>query len=183
VIDAAVLLGAPTVRLTDGMDRPNLPYEVKLEAAVDGMLRSQEYAASRRITLAFENHWKDYFWEYPEFAGPRAVYLEVLSRVRDAGVKVNLDFSNGLMWDYTPLELYESVRRLVVNVHASDRKWVEGKLVHWGVGEGIVEFGPVLRRMKEDGYDGWICIEDNNPQGDESTARSLRWLRNLWASL
>jgi sugar phosphate isomerase/epimerase len=183
VIDAAVMLGTPTVRVTDGMDRPEIAYQVKFEAAVGSMLRSQEYAAARGITLAFENHWKDYYWEHPEFAGPRAVYLDVLNRVRDAGIKVNLDFSNGLMWDYTPLEMYESVRGLVVNVHASDRQWVDGKLVHWGVGEGIVDFPPVLRLLKADGYDSWICIEDNNPQGDDSTKRSLIWLRDLWAAL
>jgi sugar phosphate isomerase/epimerase len=183
VIDAAVVLGTTTVRVTDGMDRPDASYQAKLEAAVDGMLRSQEYAGTRGITLAFENHWKDYYWEHPEFAGPRAVYLDVLNRVWDAGIKVNFDFSNGLMWDYTPLEMYESVRGLIVNVHASDRQWVDGKLVHWGVGEGIVDFPPVLRPMKEDGYNRWICIEDNNPQGDESTERSLQWLRDLWASL
>jgi sugar phosphate isomerase/epimerase len=164
------------------MDRPEVPYDVKLEAAVESMLRSQEYAGARGITLAFENHWKDYYWEYPEFAGLRAVYLDVLNRVRDTGIKVNFDFSNGLMWDYTPLEMYESVRDLIVNVHASDRQWVDGKLVHSGVGEGIVDFPPVLRRMKADGYNSWICVEDNNPHGDESTERSLRWLRDLWTS-
>jgi sugar phosphate isomerase/epimerase len=183
VIDAAVVLGTPTVRVTDGMDRPEASYQVKLQAAVESMLRSQKYAGTRGITLAFENHWKDYYWEYPEFAGPRIVYLDVLNRVRDAGIKVNFDFSNGLMWDYTPLEMYQSVRGLIVNVHASDRQWVGGKLVHWGVGEGIVDFPPVLRQMKEDGYNSWICVEDNNPHGDESTARSLKWLRDLWTSL
>jgi sugar phosphate isomerase/epimerase len=183
VIDAAVLLGAPTVRLTDGMDRPDIPYEVKLESAVHGMLESQRYAVSCGITLAFENHWKDFYWDYPEFAGPKAVYLDILARVAGAGVKVNFDFSNGLMWDYTPLEMYESVRGLIMNVHASDRQWVDGKLAHWGVGEGIVDFAPVLRLMKQDGYDGWICIEDNNPEGAPSTARSLSWLRGLWTSL
>jgi sugar phosphate isomerase/epimerase len=183
VIDAAAILDTPTVRITDGMDRPEASYQVKLEAAVESMLRAQEYAGERRVTLAFENHWKDYYWEYPEFAGPRAVYLDVLNRVREAGIRVNLDCSNGLMWDYTPLEMYDSVRGLVVNVHASDRQWVDGKLVHWGVGEGIVEFPPVLRLLKADGYDSWICIEDNNPQGDDSTKRSLTWLRDLWAAL
>jgi sugar phosphate isomerase/epimerase len=183
VIDAAVGLGTATVRVTDGMDRPEAPYQVKLEAAVDSLLRSQEYAEARGITLAFENHWKDYYWEYPEFAGPRAVYLDVLNRVRDAGIRVNFDFSNGLMWDYTPLEMYENVRGLIVNVHASDRQWVDGKFVHWGVGEGIVDFPPVLRHLKEDGYNSWICIEDNNPHGDDSTERSLTWLRDLWTSL
>jgi sugar phosphate isomerase/epimerase len=183
VIDAAVILDTPTVRVTDGMDRPEASYQVKLEAAVESMLRSQDYAVARGITLAFENHWKDYYWEYPEFAGPRAVYLDVLNRVRDAGIRVNFDFSNGLMWDYTPLEMYESVRGLVVNVHASDRQWVDGKLVHSGVGEGIVDFLPVLRPLKADGYDNWICIEDNNPHGDASTEQSLKWLRDLWAEL
>ncbi len=184
-IDAAATLGAPCVRLTDGMDYPEVSYAIKFQNAVDSMVAAGEYAGDHNVMLAFENHWKDYFWERPEFAGPFATFVELVNAVCGPHIGVNFDCSNGLMWDYTPEHMYDVVKAHIVSVHASDRRWVtqDGgkKLVHWGVGEGIIKFGPIVQRLKADGYAGWISIEDNNPEGDSATIRSVRYFRRLWA--
>jgi hypothetical protein len=43
------------------MERHNQDENQLAPALPESMLRSQEYAGTRGITLAFENHWKDYY--------------------------------------------------------------------------------------------------------------------------
>jgi sugar phosphate isomerase/epimerase len=62
-------------------------------------------------------------------------------------------------------------------MHASDR--FPGEYRHSVVGEGAVDFDSIFRCLAAIGYDGFISLEDGNPEGDEGTGRGLRFLRRM----
>ena len=46
-----------------------------------GLRRSLEYAEQRDVVLCMENHYKDGTWQYPEFAQPEDIFLEIIDRI------------------------------------------------------------------------------------------------------
>src|SRR6185503_4048097 len=79
------------------------------------------------VTLILENHYKDGFWHYPEFAQKADVFLELLEAIpvsRHFGV--NYDPSNTIIAGEDPIALLEAVKHRVVTMHASDRYFEGG---------------------------------------------------------
>ena len=77
-IDLAVRLGTKFCRTLSGQQRPGLTRREGIARTVDGICRSLEYAERRDVVLCLENHYKDGTWQYPEFAQPEDVFLEIL---------------------------------------------------------------------------------------------------------
>jgi hypothetical protein len=78
------------------------------------------------VTLVLENHYKDGYWQYPEFAQRADVFLELLDAIPASPFfGVNYDPSNALIAGDDPLALLEAVKGRVVSMHASDR-YLEG---------------------------------------------------------
>ena len=81
------------------------------------------------MTLILENHYKDGYWNYPEFAQDSETFLEVLDRLGDMPhFGVNYDPSNALIAGEDPIALLEAVKHRVVTMHASDRMLEGGTL-------------------------------------------------------
>ncbi len=177
-IDAAARLGATCVRATAGQAHPDVPYEQGVAWAVAGLRAAVEYAESRGVWVAYEDHYKDYFWERPDFSQRGEVFLEILDRLRDTPLKVNFDFGNPVMIGEDPVALLRQVVDRVVHVHCSDR--FQGEYPHQIAGEGAVDFPAGFRVLREAGYDGWLSSEYNGTQGVEGLRRSLDYLRRTW---
>ncbi len=63
------------------------------------------YAQEHGITLILENHYKDDFWEYPEFAQKMEVFCQLVDRIDHPNFGVNYDPSNTFLAGEDPLEL------------------------------------------------------------------------------
>ncbi len=180
-IDAAAILGGTCLRMTAGQEHPGLSHAEGVDLAVDGIKRALEYAEGKGVLLAYENHWKDYFWSRPDFSQRSTVFLQVLEGLRDTPLRVNFDCSNQVVAGEDPVGLLEQVRDRVVHVHCSDRLEV-GKYPHAVTGEGVVDYPAIFRLLKEIGYDSWLSIEYGGEEGLDGLKRSIANVRRLWAN-
>jgi sugar phosphate isomerase/epimerase len=150
------------------------------------------------IVLGLENHYKDGFWRYPEFAQKMDVFLELLEAIperRHFGVQY--DPSNALVAGDDPVELLRHVADRVVSMHASDRYLMPGAtvedmrqadgtlgypkgLLHGVTGKGLNDYDAIFRILAEHRYCGWISIEDGM-NGMDEMAESLAFLRRMSA--
>lgn len=193
-IDLAVTLGTRFCRTLSGQARPGLTRREGIERTVDGLLRSLEHAERRDVVLCMENHYKDGTWQYPEFAQPEDVFLEIVERVDSPRLGVQYDPSNAIVGGYDPIKFLEKVLPRVVTMHASDRSLAPGatiedlrerdgavgysdKLRHGEIGLGLIDYDTIFRMLAGAGYTGWISIEDGM-NGMDELRRSVTFLRN-----
>ena len=127
-IAMAAALGCSTCRVLSGQRRPELTREEGLRYAAESIRECLPDAAAAGITLVIENHYKDDFWQYPEFAQKMDVFCDLVERVDSPHFGVNYDPSNTILAGEDPLELLRRVRHRVVSMHASDRYLAVGTL-------------------------------------------------------
>jgi sugar phosphate isomerase/epimerase len=178
-IDIAARLGATCVRVTAGQGHSSVSREQGVIWACEGLSAAAEYAAQHGVWAAYEDHYKDYFWERPDFSQRGDIFLEIVDRLRATDLKVNFDFGNPVMIGEDSLPLLRRVVDRVVHVHCSDRH--QGEYPHQIAGEGSVDFPAGFRILHAAGYDGWLSSEYNGTQGIEGLRRSVGYLRKTWA--
>ncbi len=143
-----------------------------------------------------ENHYKDGFWKYPEFAQKQDVFLEIVNAIDDrTHFGVQYDPSNAIVAGDDPIELLRLVADRVVSMHASDRYLAEGttldslrqtdgtlgyspNLRHGVTGKGLNDYDAIFRILAAHNYRGWISIEDGM-NGFDEMAESLAFLRKM----
>ncbi|MDQ3290553.1 MAG: sugar phosphate isomerase/epimerase, partial [Bacteroidota bacterium] len=172
---------------------PELTMEEGINLAAECIEACLPYAQERGITLILENHYKDDFWEYPEFAQKMDVFCALVERVQHPNFGVNYDPSNAYLAGDDPLELLRKVAPRVVTMHASDRYLIEGtledlrkeeggsagyakRLRHGEIGKGLNDYDAIFSELKKVGFNGWISIEDG-VEGMEQLERSVTFLR------
>jgi len=191
-IEMAAALGCETCRVLSGQRRPELSREEGIAYAAGCIEECLPSASAAGITLVIENHYKDDFWQYPEFAQAMDVFCDLVDRVDSPHFGVNYDPSNTILAGEDPLELLQRVRHRVVSMHASDRYVAEGtiedlraeegsvgyarRLRHGEIGKGLNDYEAIFRSLSEVGFDGWISIEDG-VEGLGQLKRSAEFLR------
>jgi len=196
-IDMAHTLGASYCRVLSGQRRPALSLDEGVKLAAESIEACLPYAQERGITLIIENHYKDDFWEYPEFAQKMDVFCKLVDRIQHPNFGVNYDPSNTYLAGEEPLELLYRVSNRVVTMHASDRYLKEGtiedlrkeeggatgyarRLSHGEIGKGLNNYDAIFKELKRVGFDGWISIEDG-VDGMDQLERSVSFLREKMA--
>ena len=86
----------------------------------------------------------------------------------------SVPFATDMAAESVPSSL-EVVKHKVWRVRASDR--FPGQYGHTVIGEGAVDFAPLFECLSGIGYDGFISLEDSNPEGDAGLERGLRFVR------
>jgi len=191
-IDMSASLGAKYCRVLSGQRRPEVSREDGLRFAAESIAACLPHAAASGVTLILENHYKDNYWQYPEFAQRMDVFCELVSRIESPNFGVNYDPSNTLLAGEDPLELLRRVRHRVVTMHASDRYLAEGtiddlrreedsvgyakRLRHGEIGQGLNDYDAIFSELRGAGFDGWISIEDG-VDGIDQLRRSVTFLR------
>ena len=149
-----------------------------------------------------ENHYKDDFWTYPEFAQPMDIFCDIVDRIDHPNFGVNYDPSNTYLAGEDPLELLDRVADRVVTMHASDRYLAEGtledlrreeagaegyakRLRHGEIGQGLNDYEAIFSRLREAGFgkaerpfENWISIEDG-VDGMDQLSRSVAYVRGM----
>jgi sugar phosphate isomerase/epimerase len=186
-------LGGSFCRVLSGQRRPQLSVDEGVKLAADCIKACIPYAQERGITLIIENHYKDDFWEYPEFAQKMDVFCKLVNSIHDPNFGVNYDPSNTYLAGEDPLELLRRVSHRVVTMHASDRYLKEGtiedlrkeeggatgyvkRLSHGEIGKGLNDYDAIFSELRRNGFDGWISIEDG-VDGMDQLERSVAFLR------
>jgi sugar phosphate isomerase/epimerase len=196
MIQAAHRLGGSGVvcRVLSGQRWPELSRSQGLEYARDGIMACLPIASELGVVLGIENHYKDGYWKYAEFAQKMDVFLELLDMIPPSEFfGVQYDPSNAVVAGDDPVELLRRVSDRVVSMHASDRFLVPGAtledlhhaegatgyssiLQHGVTGQGINDYDSIFKLLRAAGYTGWISIEDGM-NGMEEMAQSLEFLR------
>jgi sugar phosphate isomerase/epimerase len=151
-------------------------------------------AREQQVILGLENHYKDGFWSYPEFAQKQDLFLELVAAIPDRdNFGVQYDPSNAIVAGDDPIALLRAVADRVVSMHASDRYLAEGttleslrqtdgtlgyspNLRHGVTGKGLNDYDAIFRILADHGYKGWVSIEDGM-NGMDEMAESLAFLR------
>ncbi|HXJ59984.1 MAG TPA: sugar phosphate isomerase/epimerase family protein [Verrucomicrobiae bacterium] len=197
-IIAAAGLGAKYCRVLSGQRRPGVTRPQGLKWVQECILALIPFAESNGVILILENHYKDSFWEYPEFAQQMDVFLELLEGIPGGpSFGVNYDPSNAVIAGEDPIRLLEAVKFRVKTMHASDRYFEGGTwedlrrleahphtgyasiLKHGVIGRGLNDYDRIFSILKNVGFNGWISIEDGpDPKtGIEDIAQSAVFLR------
>ena len=191
-IDMAAELGASYCRVLSGQRRPEVSRDEGLKFAAECIEACLPHAAECGITLNLENHYKDGYWEHPEFAQKMDVFLDLVGRIDASNFGVNYDPSNTILAGEDPLELLRRVKQRVVTMHASDRYLAEGtiedlrreedslgyakRLRHGTIGQGMNDYDAIFRELRSVGFDSWISIEDG-VDGFEQLQQSVAFLK------
>ena len=196
-IEMASALGANYCRVLSGQRRPDVSRAEGIELAARCIQACLPHAADHGVTLNLENHYKDGFWEYPEFAQPMDIFCDLVEAIGEhPNFGVNYDPSNTILAGEEPLEILDRVKHRVVTMHASDRYLKHGtledlaaeegvmgyasRLAHGEIGQGMNDYDAIFSTLKSVGFDGWISIEDGE-EGIEQLERSVNFLRGKMA--
>lgn len=199
-IDMTYTLGGSYCRVLSGQRRPEISIQEGIGYAAECIQACLPYAEERGITLILENHYKDDFWEYPEFAQKMDIFTQLVDAIDHPNFGVNYDPSNTFLAGEDPLELLKKVSHRVVTMHASDRYLKDGtiedlrkeeggaigyakRLAHGEIGKGLNDYDAIFIELKRVGFDSWISIEDGvdgMDQLERSVAFLNRKVREYW---
>jgi sugar phosphate isomerase/epimerase len=189
-------LGGPRAvcRVLSGQRYPGLDRREGLDRVVRCIEAVLPVAREHDIVLGLENHYKDSFWAYPEFAQKQDMFLELVNAIPDTThFGVQYDPSNAIVAGDDPLDLLRHVAPRVVSMHASDRYLADGTTIdelrqadgtlgyspnlrHGVTGKGLNDYDAIFRTLAGVGYRGWVSIEDGM-NGMDEMAESLAFLR------
>ena len=193
-------LGGPgaVCRVLSGQRRPGIAVEQGLEWVVACIQECIVIAEEHDIVLGLENHYKDGYWQYPEFAQKAEIFVQLVRTIPEQKhFGVQFDPSNALVAGDDPVELLRQVADRVVTMHASDRFLVEGttleevllpdgmigypdKLQHGVTGQGSNDYDAIFSILRDRGFAGWVSIEDG-VNGMDEMRDSIEFLKRMRA--
>lgn len=192
MIRLTAFFGGRYCRVLSGQRRPGVDRNDGIGQVVRVIKGLLPFAEEHGVTLSMENHYKDNYWEYPEFAQKMDVFTEIVDQIESPWFGVNFDPSNALLAGEDPLELLERLKDRVVTMHASDRYLRNGtledlrreensvgyaaRLAHGVIGRGMNDYDKILSTLSSAGFDSWISIEDGM-NGMEDLRQSVQFLR------
>ncbi|HIG28458.1 MAG TPA: sugar phosphate isomerase/epimerase [Verrucomicrobiales bacterium] len=176
---ATAELGGSYCRILSGQKRPEVSRKDGIRWVAECIEQLLPFAEKAGIVLVLENHYKDGFWEYPEFAQKLDLFLELVDAIPESDwFGINYDPSNAIIAGDDPLELLECIKHRVRTMHASDRFFEDGTfedlqkidvnpttgyagiLKHGVIGRGLNDYDTIFKTLNEVGFKGWISIED-----------------------
>jgi len=193
-------LGGPRAvcRILSGQRYPGLAWEQGRDWVLQAIHTLLPIAKQHDIVLGMENHYKDGFWQFPEFAQKKDRFVEIVNSLEDrTHFGVQYDPSNAIVAGDDPIKLLEAVADRVVSMHASDRYLASGftlnslseseesvgyssGLRHGVTGKGLNDYNRIFQILAGHAYSGWVSIEDGMNGMDEMT-QSLAFLRQMSA--
>jgi sugar phosphate isomerase/epimerase len=183
-------------RVLSGQRYPDVAWEQGKEWVLQAFTELIPIAREHNVVLGMENHYKDGFWKYPEFAQKMDHFLSIVDSVYDRDYfGVQFDPSNAIVAGDDPVELLRKVAGRVVSMHASDRYLAEGATIeelrqsdgtlgyspnlrHGVTGKGMNDYDAIFKILAENHYRGWVSIEDGM-NGMDEMAESLAFLREM----
>jgi sugar phosphate isomerase/epimerase len=196
MMDVTARLDGRYCRVLSGQRRKDVSRADGVRYTVECINELIPYASERGIVLTMENHYKDGYWRYPEFAQHLDVFLEIINQIDSPRFGVNYDPSNAIIAGEDPLVVLAAVKHRVVTMHASDRYLISGtiedlrqqegslgyasNLKHGVIGRGLNDYDAIFSTLKAEGFDGWISIEDGE-NGMEELKESVAFLRGMIA--
>jgi sugar phosphate isomerase/epimerase len=192
MIEVTAFFGGKYCRVLSGQRRPGLSTEAGIAQVVRVIKGLLPIAEKNGVILSMENHYKDSYWRYPEFAQKMAIFTAIIEQIDSPWLGVNYDPSNTLLAGEDPLEMLNRVKYRVVSMHASDRYLsggtledlrreeevvgYAGRLSHGVIGKGLNDYDKIFSTLNSVGFSSWISIEDGM-NGVDEIRESVRFLK------
>jgi sugar phosphate isomerase/epimerase len=192
MIEITAYFGGRFCRVLSGQRRPEITREKGVAQVVRVIKDLLPFASSHGVVLNMENHYKDNYWKYREFAQTMDVFVEIVEQIESPWFGVNFDPSNAILAGEDPLALLDRVKHRVVTMHASDRYLKYGtiedlrqeedsvgyasRLAHGAIGKGLNDYDKIFSTLRSVGFNSWISIEDGL-EGMEQLRESVAFLR------
>jgi sugar phosphate isomerase/epimerase len=191
MIEITAFFGGQFCRVLSGQRRPDVSRKAGIAQVVRVIGELLPFAEAHGVVLAIENHYKDNYWKFPEFAQKMDVFVEIVEQIDSPWFGVNYDPSNAILAGEDPLELLDHVKHRVVSMHASDRFLKSGtiddlrkeedsvgyasRLSHGAIGKGLNDYDKIFSTLSSVGFNSWISIEDGL-EGMDQLRESVRFL-------
>jgi sugar phosphate isomerase/epimerase len=181
-------------RVLSGQRRPDLTTEQGLDRVAGAIEACLKAADDYDITLILENHYKDNYWTYPEWAQSSERIAALIARIDHPRFMINYDPSNAFLAGEDPLDVLDVVKHRVITMHASDRTLLYGtiedlrneendaigyasRLSHGEIGKGLNDYDAIFTTLKAAGRTpDWVSIEDGM-NGIDELKRSVDFVR------
>jgi sugar phosphate isomerase/epimerase len=176
MIEITAFFGGGFCRVLSGQRRLGLSRADGVAQVVRTIKGLVPFAEKHGVVLTMENHYKDNYWQYPEFAQKMDVFAEIVDQIDSPWFGVNYDPSNAFLAGDDPLALLDRVKHRVVSMHASDRYLKTGtledlrkeedsvgyanRLAHGVIGKGLNDYDAIFSTLNSVGFHSWISIED-----------------------
>lgn len=198
VIDYCEYLGAKYIRIYGGnlQAGDTVDYDKKWEKLVESLRTLGDIAQAKGVTLVVENHFNTMSVSAKDSA-------RLMECVNHPAVRILYDQANLY---FTEQEGFEEAipiqQKYVAYMHVKDLVFKEGvafsssDVAHPDesernvytriVGEGVINWPEILKRVKAMGYDGWLSLEyerrwhpDDIPDASIGMKKSIEYLKNL----
>jgi sugar phosphate isomerase/epimerase len=146
---------------------------------VAGLTACLDKAASTGVTLCYENHIKGYAWTYNDFSQPAEIFLEVFRRTEGTGLKLLYDTANTLAAGDDPLAVLAQVKHRVAVVHVNDIRRA-GYFEPCLLGAGVAPVKEIFTVLVQNGFDGWVSVEEASKTGEDGCRRAIPYAEQLW---
>jgi sugar phosphate isomerase/epimerase len=192
MIEITAFFGGKFCRVLSGQRRAGLSRADGVAQVVRTIKGLLPFAEKHGVVLTMENHYKDNYWQYPEFAQKMDVFAEIVDHIDSPWFGVNFDPSNAFLAGDDPLVLLDRVKRRVVSMHASDRYLKTGtledlrkeedsvgyasRLAHGVIGKGLNDYDAIFSALRSVGFHSWISIEDGM-NGMDDLRESIGFLK------
>jgi sugar phosphate isomerase/epimerase len=172
-------LGAKYVRIVAGQAHRGVAISKGVNWVVEYFKQASRTGEKYGVQLLYENHSKPGAWLYPDFSYPTEVFLDIVSRIAETSIRINFDTANFIAYGDDPLPILEQVIDKIETVHAADTE-KKGAFIPVLLGKGVVPFQKIFRRLKQNGFNKWICIEEASNSGTSGLADAVSFVRRSW---
>ncbi|MCL5071333.1 MAG: sugar phosphate isomerase/epimerase [Actinobacteria bacterium] len=174
-------LGAKFLRILAGQAHPQTKIEEGIKWVIENFKKVAPIGDKFNVKLVYENHSKPGAWQYVDFSHPTEIFLTIVEGIKDTSIGINFDTANTIAYGDEPIPVLKQVLDRVVTIHAADTS-TKGKLNHVLLGKGLVPFKEIFSLLKQNKFDGWICIEEGSNTGIEGIKKAIDFVKKTWAA-
>lgn len=170
-LEIADTLGARALSFWSGARDPNLDVETSWRYLIEGIHALEVAARGTAVELAFEP-------EPGMFIGDLAAFRELRDRFPSPALRLTLDLGHLQCTEEPPHDRWiRELGGLLANVHVDDIRGREHR--HLPLGEGDIDFAPLLAALDEVDYRGLCLVElsRDSHRAPAAAAESIAYLR------
>ncbi len=146
----------------------------------EAILKCVKVAEKERVRIVVETHLR-------MLSDTTSSTQRILGDISSPWFGVNLDICNVFLGGDDPVESIDILKPRIMHFHIKDARRIDGGYEFTNLGEGEMNYIPILKRLKEIGYSGYLSIEcltqDAKDKPREAVKHDYRYLCDMIASL
>lgn len=116
--------------------------------------------------MVYENYTRGSVWTYDNFSRPAEIFLDIARQTAQSELKILYDTANTLGHGDDPLAVLDAVKDRVAVIHVNDIRRA-GHFEPVIAGTGVAPIRTILTNLFENGFNGWISVEEASMQDEE----------------